>query len=54
MEHVAKYKQAQPDKKFRKNPETYLNNKSWNDEIIGTNGKQNNIDSFKRRVDSYQ
>jgi uncharacterized protein YdaU (DUF1376 family) len=37
MEHVTKYKQAQPDKKFRKNPETYLNNKSWNDEIIGKN-----------------
>ena len=24
------------EKKFRKNPETYFNNKSWNDEIIGT------------------
>ena len=25
---------SQPDKKYRKNPETYLNQKSWNDEII--------------------
>lgn len=33
-EHIPKYKSAQPDKQFRKNPETYLNNKSWNDEII--------------------
>lgn len=33
-EHIPKYKKAQPDKGFRKNPETYINNKSWNDEII--------------------
>jgi len=29
-----------PDKQYRKNPETYLNNKSWNDEIIGNNKKR--------------
>lgn len=34
FEHIKKYKIAQPDKKYRKNPETYLRNKSWNDEII--------------------
>jgi hypothetical protein len=34
FQHVPKYKLAQPDKKFRKDPSTYLNNKSWNDEII--------------------
>lgn len=34
--HIPKYIESQPDKKFRKNPETYLNNKSWNDEIINT------------------
>ena len=33
-EHIPKYKESQPEKQFRKNPETYLNNKSWNDEII--------------------
>jgi hypothetical protein len=33
--HVPKYKLSQPDKKYRKNPETYINNKSWNDEIVG-------------------
>lgn len=32
--HIPKYKESQPDKQFRQNPETYLNNKSWNDEII--------------------
>lgn len=32
--HVPKYKQATPEKKYRKNPETYLNNESWHDEIL--------------------
>jgi hypothetical protein len=27
------YIAATPDKQFRKNPETYLNNKSWEDEL---------------------
>lgn len=34
MKHIPKYKISQPDKKFRKNPETYLNNESFYDEII--------------------
>ena len=34
MRHIPKYKISQPDKKFRKDPSTYLNNKSFNDEII--------------------
>lgn len=34
MNYIELYKQSQPDKQFRKNPETFLNNKSWNDEII--------------------
>lgn len=34
LEYIPKYKLAQPDKKYRKNPETFLNNKSWNDELI--------------------
>lgn len=33
-EYIPNYKAAQPDKKYRKNPETFLNNKSWNDELI--------------------
>jgi len=37
MEHIKKYKIAQPDKAFRKDPQTYLNNKSFNDEIIYRN-----------------
>jgi hypothetical protein len=34
MHHSVLYKHSQLDKKYRKNPETYLNNKSFNDEII--------------------
>ena len=34
MEHLPKYKLSQPDKQYRKNPETYLNQKSWNDEVV--------------------
>ena len=39
--HLPLYKKATPDKKYRKNPETYLNNKSWNDEIIDNTKKPN-------------
>lgn len=31
---------ATPDKKYRKNPETYFNNKSWEDEILNTTPKE--------------
>jgi predicted phage replisome organizer len=33
-EHVTAYVKSTPDKKFRKNPDTYLRNECWNDEII--------------------
>jgi hypothetical protein len=34
MDYLPKYKQAKSDKQYRKDPSTFLNNKSWNDEII--------------------
>ena len=37
LKHIELYKKAQPNKRYRKNPETYLNNESWNDEIIEEN-----------------
>jgi len=43
IEHIPKYKKEQPEKQFRKNFETYLNNKSYNDEIIQNNGKNNGL-----------
>ena len=41
LEYIPQYKLAQPDKNFRKDPQTFLNNKSWNDEIITS--KPNNL-----------
>jgi hypothetical protein len=35
LEYIPRYKVAQPEKKYRKNPETFFNNRSWEDEIIG-------------------
>mgnify|MGYP003147076150 FL=1 len=36
IKYIEGYKKAQPDKKYRKNPDTYLRNESWNDEIINS------------------
>ncbi len=34
MEYIPKYKLSQPNKKYRKDPTTFLNNDGWLDEII--------------------
>lgn len=34
IDYIPKYKNAQPDKSFRKNPDVFLRNKAWKDEII--------------------
>lgn len=34
MKYIPNYILARPDKQFRKDPATFLNNKSWNDEIV--------------------
>jgi len=46
MKYIPNYKLCQPDKKFRKDPQTFLNNKSWNDELIGL--EQNTVEIQKR------
>lgn len=38
--HIPLYKEAQPDKQFRKDPQTYINNESWNDEVISKYGNK--------------
>lgn len=40
MDYIPGYIEAQPDKKYRKNPETFLNNESWEDELIPTENEQ--------------
>jgi predicted nuclease with TOPRIM domain len=49
MNYLDLYKEAVPDKQFRKNPETFLNNKSWNDEIITRNNTTINKLSYAER-----
>jgi hypothetical protein len=41
IDYIPKYKQSKPDKQFRKDPSTFFNNKSWEDEIIEA-GKSSN------------
>lgn len=40
-EHVPKYVAATPEVQYRKNPQTYINGKCWNDEIITNNRAEN-------------
>jgi|GEM_PF-1801167 len=51
LKHSAEYVNATPDKKFRKNPETYLRNECWNNEIIRgikTSDNQSIDENFRR------
>jgi 5-methylcytosine-specific restriction endonuclease McrA len=56
MRYIPTYKICQPDKKFRKDPQTFLNNKSWNDELIGSGEipkqqiyKNDDFEAYKKR-----
>lgn len=54
-ETVKDYVASTPDVKFRKNPETYLNNKSWNDEIVTHSNvvkKANKLDEIQNNQSS--
>jgi hypothetical protein len=54
MEHLELYVRSTPDKKFRKNPLTYLNNESWENEIIiPQNGKSITRQGTLDRLNSY-
>lgn len=49
--HVPKYVASTPDVQYRKNPQTYLNGKCWNDEIIAQ--QQNNWQNNTTKTNSY-
>jgi len=57
MNYLPLYIKSTPDKQYRKHPETFINNKSWNDEIIfkknGTTEKGNNDEFLKAIYDEY-
>lgn len=48
MSYIPLYKQAQTAKQYRKNPETFLRNKSWNDELI-FNDNADNRDTIEQQ-----
>lgn len=52
MHHLEHYVRSTPDKVYRKNPATYLNNECWNDEIITTNGNQNGLSKKEQHTAS--
>lgn len=53
MAHTGEYVKATPELQYRKHPLTYLNNESWNDEIIQrTNGKSGIANDLRHTVDS--
>lgn len=43
INYIPSYRLSQPNKQYRKNPETFLNNESWNDEIIVDNKNQKDL-----------
>jgi hypothetical protein len=47
FEYLPTYKRAQPNKRYRKNPETFLNNRSWEDEIVSVNEKTMVVDGIE-------
>ena len=49
MNYLPLYIEAVPDKQFRKNPETFLNNKSWLDEIVKRTTPDYNKQSYAER-----
>jgi len=53
MHHVEKYVKSTPDKQFRKNPETYLNQQHWENEILTNeeNGRGNNAETVQKYID---
>ena len=53
-DHIRLYKISQPDKMYRKNPETYINNKSWNDEIITSNGNRHTANKRAGITEDYK
>lgn len=53
IDYIPKYKLSTPDKQFRKHPTTFLNNKSWNDEInINHETKQQNYSDIAQVIRS--
>ncbi len=61
MDYIPKYKLSQPDKAYRKNPDVFLRNSSWEDEIIisspisdGRGVKRTHAPLSDERIETYK
>lgn len=54
MDYIPKYKLSQPDKQYRKNPETFLNNRGWEDELIYSDDKFRNTEKIEKEKPDYE
>lgn len=52
FKYVPKYKLAQPEKQYRKDPETFLRNRSWEDELISRYGTTALHDNSTEKFDN--
>ena len=50
IDYIAEYKEAEPDKKFRQNPLTYLNGETWNDELIKEETPESKQAKIRKRL----
>lgn len=53
FDHVERYVKSTPDKQYRKNPETYLNNCCWNDEILNKATIKNENSTIEDRLKEF-
>ena len=49
--HILRYINSTPDKQYRKNLETYINQECWNDEIVQSKAPQKAADSIELLTD---
>jgi hypothetical protein len=54
MNHIFIYVKATPDKQYRLNPETFFNQKAWENEIINTNGKGKESTEAAKRTEYFK
>lgn len=54
LDYVPKYVKATPDKKYRKNPSTFLRHKSWKDELIPQEFENREYERRKRTGEAEQ
>jgi len=52
MDYLPEYIESTPNKTYRKNPQTFLNNKGWEDEIINNGNTKNNTQPNYGRLES--